>query len=79
MVKIKDKNLLALKGLLGARIFWRELFYFFSSLMFVFIILEIIWPNTVLAYFNINYLLLVCLINAVILLIAFDCQKNSVK
>jgi hypothetical protein len=79
MSNIKNKNYLTLRSLLRMRIFWRELFYFFCSLMFVFILLEIIWPNIVLAYFNLNYLLLVCLITALILLIVSDYQKNSAK
>jgi len=58
---------------------WRELLYFFSALMLSFIILEIIWPNIILAYFNLNYLLLVCLIIALILLIVSDYQKKSIK
>lgn len=55
--------------LLTQELFWRELLYFLSSLLFSLIILEIIWPNIILAYFNLNYLLLICLIVALILLI----------
>jgi len=40
----------------------RELFYFFSALLIVCVILEIIWPNIILAYFNLNYLIVVCVI-----------------
>lgn len=73
------KNLLIRREQLLQIFIWRELLYFFSALMFSFIILEIIWPNIILAYFNLNYLLLVCLIIALILLIVSDYQKKSLK
>jgi len=47
------KDILANKNLVI-----RELFYFFTVLAAVFIVLEIIWPNIILAYFNLNYLLI---------------------
>lgn len=47
----------------------RELFYFFSALLFISVLLEIIWPNIILAYFNLNYLILLCLISGSISLI----------
>lgn len=56
---------------------WRELFYFLGILMFTFIILEIIWPNIILAYFNLNYLLIIFIIVALILLIVSDYHKRS--
>lgn len=40
----------------------REIFYFISALLGVFIVLEIIWPNIILVYFNLNWLLVVWLI-----------------
>ncbi len=36
----------------------RELFYFFSFLLFITFILESIFPNIVIAYFNLNILVL---------------------
>jgi len=36
----------------------RELFYFFSFLLFITFILESIFPNIVIAYFNLNILFL---------------------
>lgn len=36
----------------------KELFYFFSIALGLLFLLEIIWPNFVLAYFNLNFLLL---------------------
>lgn len=60
-------------------IFLRELLYFLSLLLVVLIGLEIAWPNIVLAYFNLNYLLLVYLIIALILLIVPDYLNKSTK
>lgn len=51
------------------RLIIQESFYFFSALLLAFIILEIIWPNIILAYFNLNYLFLLWLIAGLILLI----------
>lgn len=46
----------------------REIFYFLSVLMVVFVILEVIWPNIILAYLNLNWLLAVWLIFGLIIL-----------
>jgi hypothetical protein len=43
---------------LSNKIIAREIFYFFSVLFLVLAFLEIISPNIVLVYFNLNYLLL---------------------
>lgn len=43
----------------------RELFYFFSIAIIIFFLLEIFWPGIVLAYFNVNILLFLWLINLV--------------
>ncbi len=50
----------------------RELFYFFTVLAALSVIMEIIWPNIILAYFNLNYLLIVWLISGLALLF---CKK----
>jgi len=34
----------------------RELFYFFSAVMLLSVIFELIWPGSVLVYLNINYI-----------------------
>lgn len=47
----------------------QELFYFFTVLLGVFIILEIIWPNIILAYFNLNYLIILWFIAGSLMLI----------
>ncbi len=36
----------------------QELFYFFGIAFILFFLLEMIWPNIVLAHFNLNFLLL---------------------
>ena len=41
----------------------QELFYFFSLAIIVFFLLEIFFPGIVLAYFNVNILLFLWLIN----------------
>ncbi len=46
------------------RIVGRELFYFFSFLLIFSFILEIIFPNIIIAYFNLNILVFVWLIIA---------------
>ncbi|MEI6529565.1 MAG: hypothetical protein WCN88_04175 [Candidatus Falkowbacteria bacterium] len=50
-------------------IIYRELFYFSFALLVVFIGLEIMWPNIILAYFNLNYLGLITLFSGIISLI----------
>jgi len=59
MIKTKGKN----------KIIFREIFYFFSILLAALVILEIFWPNIVLVYFNLNYLLLAWLIVGLIFII----------
>jgi len=46
----------------------RELFYFFTIVAVCSFVLEIIWPNIILAYFNLNYLLIIWLISGLIVL-----------
>jgi len=47
----------------------REIFYFLSIFLFVFIGLEMVWPNIILAYFNLNYLFLLCFLSGLVSLI----------
>jgi len=47
----------------------RELFYFSSALLLAFIILEIIWPNIILSYLNLNYLFVFAVLTGSIYLI----------
>ena len=47
----------------------RESFYFLTALAAVLIGMELIWPNIVLAYFNLNYLVVIWLAAGLIMLI----------
>jgi hypothetical protein len=46
----------------------REVFYFLSALLALFVVLEIISPNIILAYFNLNYLFILWLADGWLLL-----------
>jgi hypothetical protein len=48
--------------------FFKELFYFSVSLYIVFTIMEIIAPNIILAYFNLNYLFLLIIFSGLMTL-----------
>jgi len=56
-MKILIKNLL------------NELFYALSGALLIFSLLEIVWPGLVLAYLNLNYLLLFWLAIGIIMLL----------
>lgn len=45
----------------------REVFYLLTAAVGIFIIMEICWPNLILAYFNLNWLILLWLISALVL------------
>ncbi len=51
---------------LNSKIIFQELFYFTVCLWLALVILEIIWPNIVLAYFNLNLLLVVVIVLGII-------------
>lgn len=44
----------------------REIFYFFSAAFLSLFLLEITFPNIVLAYFNLNYILIAWLVSGII-------------
>jgi len=44
----------------------RELFYFFTALIMASVCLEILWPNIILAYLNLNYLFILCLLSGLL-------------
>ena len=46
----------------------REFFYFISATVVLGFFFELIWPNSVLAYFNLNYLLVIWLFSWLALL-----------
>lgn len=50
-------------------IFLEELFYALTGAILLFAFLEMAWPGIILAYFNLNYLLLPWLLNGIIILI----------
>jgi len=52
-----------------SRVIRQEIFYFLAILLAVFIVLEMLWPNIILAYLNLNWLLVLWLISGIILLI----------
>lgn len=47
----------------------REIFYFFTALVVLSIGLEIIWPNIILAYLNLNYIIVLWLVSGLVSLI----------
>ncbi len=55
--KIMDKSIIK-----------QEIFYFLSAALCSFILMEIFWPRVVLAYLNLNWLLLIWLVSAISLL-----------
>jgi len=59
------------KGMDKARIIFKELFYVLSAALVIFVLLEAAWSGVVLAYFNINWLLIFWLIAGIIILL-FD-------
>ena len=46
----------------------KEFFYALTGALVIFCLLEIIWPGAVLAYLNINWILLIWLIIAIFIL-----------
>jgi hypothetical protein len=47
----------------------QELFYILSTAVLIFIIIELLWPRLILAYFNVAYLLILWFINGILLLV----------
>jgi hypothetical protein len=48
--------------------FFRELFYILSGAVLIFVCMEIFWPGIVLAYLNLNYVLIFWLVIGIIIL-----------
>lgn len=48
---------------------YREIFYFISLTLFIFIILEIIFPRIILVYFNLNFLFLLVIFSGLLTLV----------
>lgn len=52
-----------------ARSYLLEIFYVLSAALVAFCGMEIVWPGMILAYFNINWLLIFWLINVILILL----------
>ena len=59
---------MAKNKIMDKKIIKQEIFYFLSSAMVLFVIMELLWPRVILAYLNLNWLLLVWLMTSVWLL-----------
>lgn len=44
-----------------------NVFYFFSAILFLFLVAEFIWPNSVLSYLNFNYVFVIWLFSWLLL------------
>ena len=60
------------------RIIAKELFYVTGSAFLIYFIMEIFWPGIVLSYFNINWVLLLWVIIAILIILILD-KKNGNK
>ena len=56
----------------------KEFFYVLTGALLIFIILEIVWPGVVLAYLNLNLLLIFWLVNGIVIII-LDKKYNTNK
>jgi len=46
----------------------KEVFYFLSATLILFVLSELIWPNSILSYLNINYVVVLWAISWLLLL-----------
>ena len=58
-------------------IFFKELFYMLTGALIIFCFLEIISPNLVLAYININWVLIIWFANGILILIKNILPKRT--
>lgn len=56
---------------------FKELFYALTGALVIFVVMEIIWPGIVLAYININYVLISWLIIGIVLLVISELNFSS--
>lgn len=54
---------------------WREMFYVFTGALFAFSLMEIVWPGIVLAYVNINWVLIIWLGASIMVLVMNDSKQ----
>lgn len=59
------------------QLIFNELFYVLTGASVVFAILEIVWPGVVLAYININWVLILWLLNGMIILLINNKDKRN--
>lgn len=57
--------------------YFYDLYYFSLLLWLSLFFLELIWPRIVLAYFNLNYLLIFCVFSGIFLVLKQKKPKNS--
>ena len=57
------------------KIIAKELFYVSGFAFLIYFIMEIFWPGIVLSYFNINWMLLLLVITAILIILIRD--KNN--
>ena len=58
------------------RLVLQELFYVLFGALFIFSIMELIWPKIIIAYFNLNWILIVWLFVGIVLLILSQKLNN---
>lgn len=47
----------------------KEIFYVLTGTLSVFVLMELVWPGVVLAYININWVLIIWLIVSIIIIV----------
>lgn len=55
----------------------KELFYTLTGAVLIFVIMEILWPGIVLAYININWVLIFWLVVGIVILVVDREQKTD--
>jgi hypothetical protein len=45
-----------------------NIFYFLSAVLFLFLVAELLWPNSVLSYVNLNYLFVLWLFSWLVII-----------
>ena len=57
----------------------KELFYVLTGAVIIFVIMELIWQGIVLAYININFVLILWLIAGIVILILNELRQTANK
>lgn len=61
------------------RIIAKELFYVSGLAFLIYFVMEIFWPGIVLSYVNINWVLILWLITAILIILLKSNKKNGNK